>query len=759
MQSHCNRIVISLGAILSCGNGVGVDRVLSSIDIAFLVLAKAVLGLEFGMRKLFSYPKIRCVRCEHENRQDSDYCAQCGLMLSSPAHEAVLRQQRWLPADDEVAIFFAVQSVDKIAKDNLQIPARARAFILQNQRIVELFAGDYSSASLQAKTKHLMADQALEILITRSLPFALHFDFENLHTVEFLPINATCFIRVKIDEVATFAQHFMTSPGSINTSQLQKIFEASVKQILQSWLSTQSLRKLQDQAELTAQLDAHLLNEINQQLQAYGFVATQAAVQELRHHKLAEDREKYSEQAFSADLQIEVQRRHADRAKDADNLYSEREWQKIAKQEEQVRLRYRHEEMRQQFGKDLGWLYLKGEHDKANKRLSRAKLRQDEAERLQTIRLREVELYGQIAAAHTRKQAFNQETADTIRELEHKLKEKSEARQSEADQWLHIRTLARIKMRSESELSQLHSKQAAQVLQQQIEHQIKRTQLEHEIAQSHLINERDQKNHQTQLLQEKQAQLAQHEQELEDERQKKLLIDISIETEVRAREFQRMQAWEEELHQQRQRDLQREQRIKDVENALQVEQVQTSINSLQQDAELARSAAQQEKLLRTLKVHQQLIQQELQQEQQREHQKTMHVVELEKSRMQISQEEENNRWQREQQSKEAEAQQRAMMAKIEIERLNAIANFSETGKIATAEAPNATALADLMKLQTQASMSPEQILATQAGQSAHAAQAMSAMSQIQQGMSLEQAMNVYVRSARKGTLIYNDDMK
>ena len=42
-------------------------------------------------------------------------------------------------------------------------------------------------------------------------------------------------------------------------------------------------------------------------------------------------------------------------------------------------LRYRHEEMRQQLGNDLSWLYLRGEHENAKKRLSRAKLRQDEA--------------------------------------------------------------------------------------------------------------------------------------------------------------------------------------------------------------------------------------------------------------------------------------------------------------------------------------------------------------------------------------------
>nr|WP_314861035.1 hypothetical protein [uncultured Undibacterium sp.] len=693
------------------------------------------------MRKLFSSLKLRCTRCEHENRQGSDYCAQCGLMLSSPDHESILRQHRWLPADDEVAIFFAVQSVDKIAKNNFQIPARARAFVLQNQRIVELLAGDYDIASLREKTKHLASDQAIEVLITRSLPFALHFQFENLHTVEFLPMRANCLVRVKIDDVAIFAKHFMTAPGSINTLQLQELFEATVRHSLQNWLSTQSLRSLQDQADLAPKLDTHLLTDINLQLAQYGFSTTQTTVQALRHEKLFGDREKIIEQNMSAELQLDSQRMQLEHATHANSLYSEREWQKIAKQEEQVRVRYRDEEMRQQFGKDLGWLYLKGEQDKANKRLSRAKLRQDEAERLQTIRLREIELYGQIAAAHTRKHALSKDTAETIRELEHKLKEKSETRQNEADQWVHIRTLARIKMLSESELSQLHGKQAAQLLQQQIEQQIKKNQLEHEIAQSNLIADRDEQKYQTQLLREKKQRFELHEQELEDERQKNRLINIGIETEVRAREFQRMQAWEEELHQQRTRDLQREERLKVKDTDLKIAHVEVEINSLENKAELARALVQQEKLMRTLEIHQRLEQQE--------QQKAMQLVELEQSRMEISQTEENNRWQRQQQMTVAEQQQQLALAKIDIERLSAIANFSETGKIATADGPNAIALAEIVKLQTQASMSPEQILATQAGLSAHAAQAMSSMSQIQQGMSLEQAMKMLQERLRE----------
>lgn len=693
------------------------------------------------MRKLFASPKIICVRCEHENQRDSEYCSQCGLMLGSPAHDAILRQQRWIPADDEVAIFFAVESITKIAKEQFKIPARARAYILQGQRSVELFAGDYDSASLLAKTTHFAPNQPLEILVTRSLPFALHFNFEHLHTAEFLPMRASCLVRVKIDQITSFAQHFMSGPGSLTTLQLQDLFAASIRLSLQRWLSSQSLRSIEDQADLMTQLNAHLLTDLNQQLASYGFAATQATVQELRHDKLSSDREQISEQAISAGLEIDAQRVELAQAKDKNSLYNEREWQRIAKQEEQVRLRYRHEEMRQTFGKELGWLYLQGEHDKAKKRLTRAKLQQDEAERLQTLRLREIDLYEQIATAHSRKQALTQETADTIRALEHQLKEKSEARQNEADQWLHVRTLARIKMRSESELCQLHCKQAAQVLQQDITQQIQRLQLEHEIAQSRLIADQDLQVLQAQNLREKQAQLEQREQELEDERQKSRLIHISLETEVRAREFQRMQAWEDELQQQRNRDLHREEQVKDTDTQLKVAQVQTSIDSLQRENELARSVTQQDKLLRTLEVHQQLEQQE--------QQKAAHAVELEKSRMQISQDEEHQRWQRQQQSVIAEQQQQIALAKMEIERLSSIANFSETGKIATADVPNATALAEVMKLQTQANMSAEQILAAQAGQSMHAAQAMSAMAQIQQGMSLEQAMKMLQERLRE----------
>ncbi|MBR7800385.1 zinc ribbon domain-containing protein [Undibacterium fentianense] len=694
------------------------------------------------MRSLFSFAKKKCSRCDHENTRDANYCSECGLMVGSPVHDTVMRQQRWLPADNELAIFFAVRTLRQLATQSWQIPARSRAFIMQNRRSMELPAGDYDIAAFLAKTPQLDADQSAEILLTRSLPFALLFNFDALHCAQFLPLQASCLLRLKIENTDVFSEHFMSAPGTLTTSDLEQLFHDLVRVPLQAWLSQHSLRELQDRADLLTQLNEHLLSCFNASLATYGLAATQVVIKQLSHQKLNREREHQAEQEFRLDLLIDGKKLDKEKTQQLDALYSEKEWQSIAKQEEQVRLRYRHEEMRQAFKKDLGWLYIQGEHEQAKKRLSRAKLKQDEADRLQTIRLRELALYASIAEAKDRKEAIDAGAVEMVRELEHQARAKSEQRQQQADVWLHVRTLARIKMRAESELAQLQAQETNKLLQQQIAHKIDTLQLEHEIAQSRLIADQEQQREQMQILQAKQVRLAQREHELEEERHQHALIQISLATEIRAREFQRTQEWEQALQQERHQNLQREQHLKEAQANLQRERIEQEAHALERQTEQAHAVMQQEKLQRTLELQARFEQQE----QQRQHQAAVSAAEIEESRMRtqrdLQQQEMEQSWRQQREMAESAQQQQLALAKLEIERLNAIAQFSETGKIATANPQNAQALTEILKLQTQAGMSAEQILATQAGQSMHAAQAMSAMASLEQGMSLEQTMKI-----------------
>jgi hypothetical protein len=446
-------------------------------------------------------------------------------------------------------------------------------------------------------------EKAPERLVTRQPAFTLQFAFDDLHTAEFMAIAAKFSVDVKLDNADAFVRCFTTAPVALTTTQLQQLLEPTVRQITLEFIGAQSLREMQDNRDLRQQLDERLLLTMNLRIAKYGLVVTQAATLEVRHDKICAEREKLGEKIGTLWLVVDAKRALIDQGKRLDALYSEKEWQKISHEEEQIRLRYRREEMRQKFGKDLGWLYLNGEAENAKKHLSRAKLKQDENERLQTIRVRELELYGRIIDAGTQKEAVERGAGEVIKELEHGLKEKSEQRQNVADLWLHVRTLARIKMRTESEITQLESKQSAQLLQQGIAHQLQKIQLQHQITQAQLLDDQTQARVQIKLLRAEQENLTRREQELAEEEQKGRLISLSIETEAKAREFQRLQAWEEELHAQKTRELQRADSIKECDTELQLARLKENIGELKRVGSHADAQAQHEKLLRTLDAH------------------------------------------------------------------------------------------------------------------------------------------------------------
>lgn len=664
------------------------------------------------MFSLFSSSKssMACFSCAHQNSQLAHYCELCGAALSPQVAVRSL-------AEGELAISFTVKDLSAFFAQGNPHSVNTQLHLVQNQTWYGLTRADNDIGSLAAHHTSLALNSPADLFISRCNPFVLVFAFDDLHTAEFLPTMARFHLHLQIQDFALFVQGLMAGAQQLNQANLQALLAPMVRQIAMNFINAHALRELQDHPHLQTELDACLMSGLTDQFAGLGLQVIKASTQELRHDKLDAEREHLGESLGSLYLIIDEQRGKNAQHKQLDTLYNEREWQKIANDEESIRLVYRRAELRQALRKDLSWMYLHKEHERAKLRLSRAKLKQDEAERLHAIQLRELELYTRVADASSRKDAIERGAQSTVRELEQTLKHtqkgKAETRQNEADQWLHIRTLARIKMLSESELMRLQSKEAAQLMQQQITHRIALQQLQHEIAQyqlqARLQEQQTSQSEQAAWLHDKQKQIALREQQIEEEAHKSRLITISLETEVRAREFQRMQAWEEELHQQRQRALlrqeSREDAIKDSDNELTVTQLKEHIHRIQRSDQQADAIAQHEKLLRTLEAN----------------------ARYEQQQQDLRIEAEESQWRRQQQSAEAAQVQQAAAAQLEITRLTAIANFSETGKIATAKPENAAALTEIVKLQTQASMSAEQILASQAGLSKHAARAMNEM--------------------------------
>jgi hypothetical protein len=630
------------------------------------------------MFQMFGFGGVKCPRCEHKNSDDSGYCAQCGLTLGAPRNEPVLRENRWIPGANELAVFFGVRELSGLFVKTLRVPATTRAYILQGDKATEVPQGEYEIEGLFTRLNHLLRNQHAEILITRSAALPVEFEFDDLQTAEHLKISAGFTVSVKIEQVAAFARHFMTLPGTVTAEHLRELLAPSVRQLAAEFVAGQSLRDMARNPELRAQLDERLQGALKMRLAQYGLAVAQVDTLALRHDKFDANRERIGT------LWLVVDDRHVqlEHAKQLDQLYDDAEWQRIRREEQESRLRYRRAELRQ---------------DEA---IERAELSLQNSERMQAIRAREIDLYGRIVDSRSRKQALERGAGDVLTELEHELAKKDAARGDESAEWAHLRHMAQIRMRTELEISQQEALEARQMAQQRFSHQLLLQQIENKVAQAMLIEDETRKRSELERLHANQQAAAKRQLEIEAEEHKAKWQSLTLVNAAHKREAERVQEWEEQVALERQRALLRD-------GSLLAEEANQKLEAMRRGGAQAESIAQYEKLLRTIEADG--VQSRQAQQLALEGEEARHAMKRQAQEAEWQQE--LRRLEHDREDKFAHLAQVADMARIEIARVETIGAMSDTAKVALAAAPNAAALADYMKTQVHAGMSPQQLAA------------------------------------------------
>ena len=630
------------------------------------------------MFQRFGFGGVKCPRCEHKNADDSGYCAKCGLTLGAPRNEPVLRENRWIPGPDELAVFFGVRELSGVFVKTLRVPATTRAYILQGDKATEVPQGEYEIEGFFTRLNHLLRNQHAEILITRSAALPVAFEFDDLQSSENLKIAASFTVSVRIEQVAAFARHFMTLPGTVTVEHLRELLAPSVRQLAAEFVAGQSLRDMVRNPELRAQLDERLQGALKMRLSQYGLAVAQVDTLALKHDKFDANRERIGTLWLLADDR-HVELEHA---KQLDQLYDDTEWQRIRREEQESRLRYRRAELRQ---------------DEA---IERAELSLQNAERVQAVRAREIDLFGRIVDAKSRKQAIERGAGDVLTELEHELAKKGAARADESAEWAHLRHVAQIRMRTELEISQQEALEARQMAQQRFSHRLLQQQIENKVAQAMQIEDEVRKRSELEGLHAKQQAATRRQAELEAEEHKAKWQSLSLVNAAHKREAERVQEWEEQVALERQRELLRG-------GSLLAEEANQKLEAMRRGGAQAESIAQYEKLLRTIEADG--VQSRQAQQLALEGEEARHGMKRQAQEAEWQQE--LRRLEHEREDKFAHLAHIADMARIEIARVETIGAMSDTAKVALAAAPNAAALADYMKTQVHAGMSPQQLAA------------------------------------------------
>jgi hypothetical protein len=643
---------------------------------------------------MFGFGGVKCPRCEHKNDGQSGYCQHCGLTLGAPRSEPVLRDNRWVPGDDELAVYFGVNALSGIFTKTLRVPATTRAYILQADKATEVPQGDYEIEGFFTRLNHLLRHQNAEILITRTAALPVEFEFDDLHTAEHLKVSARFAVAIKIENVAAFARQFMTMPGVVNTVHLQELLAPSVRQLAAEFVGSRSIRDMAGNADLRLQLDERLQNALKQRLASYGLAVERVETAALRHDKFDHNRARIGTLWLVAD-ERHVQLEHV---KQLDQIYDEEEWQAIWREEQKLRSDFRRAELRQDASVNKAELTLK------------------ESERVQALRAREVELYSQVMESKTRKVAIDKGAGTVLADLEHELAQKKSGRAGEQADWEHVRQLAQIKMRTELEVLQQTAAEQRQLAQQRLSHQLRQQAIENQIAQAlHIEDEAHRRNELAALRQREKDEKA-RELQIEAEAHTARIQGMTVAVAARRREAERVQEWEDQLQLARQRELLRGDAVKDASNAVQVAEINQKIAELRRTGEQADAIAQYEKLLRTIEadgIH-------ARQNHAIGHQALLDQLALDEQRQIIRQKDREAEWQYELKKLEHERDEKFARWKgdydvllsqqtHELSRIEAIGRLSDMGKVATAAESNAQAIAQIMRMQIQGGMTPEQI--------------------------------------------------
>jgi len=481
------------------------------------------------MLHMFGVNGASCPRCERKNAVDARYCAGCGVILGAPRSKPLLVENRWVPAPDELAVFFGLRELSGLFVKTLRVPATARGFILQGDKATEVPQGEYELEGFFTRLNHLLRDQHAEILVTRTTALPVPFDFDDIPTCEQLAISVRFTVSIKIENVPAFARHFMTTPGTIGTPELRELLAHPVRQLALEFIGARSIREMAAGGALREELDERLQGGLKLLLADYGLAVTSVQTVELRHDKYDANRARVGSMWLAADEQ-HVQLAHK---RHLDELYTAEEWQRIKRSEEEARLRIRRAELRQ---------------DDA---IARAEMSLQGADRAHGVRARQIELYGRILEATSREQAMAQGAGQVLAELQHEAAQKGAQRADEAAQWQHLRALAGVHMRAEVASAQQEAQHARQSAQQRFSQQLLQQQIRHKIDQARLIEDATRQRDELIRLRESEAEAARRMRDIDEAEYQARYQALKLANDARLREAGRTQEWEDEQARQR----------------------------------------------------------------------------------------------------------------------------------------------------------------------------------------------------------------
>lgn len=405
-----------------------------------------------------------------------------------------LKNNRWEPAADELAIYFNASELKGLATKTLRIPSGCEARVLADNQVKLLDEGEETLENLWDRINSLFAGKHAEILITRKAALSVPFSLSGLLCGDLKPIDAQLVLRVQVGDTEAFHNHFMRQPGAVRSEQLQNLLTPALRQGIAEFSHKYSRNEvLGDAAHIRQALAGSLDTSLKALMAEFGLVMLE--LESLQWH--FEPSKDEIEEAANA-----TQRKEA--------------WQ----------------------------------------RYQQGSTKREEAEYSAALRERDIELLRRVETTNSREQAIRLDAADTIAALESDYRANQRAREQSAlgsfyraedekAEWEHLKALAAIRRDGLEQVDRERKQAEMEIAREQSRNELQKLKILAEIDQSRLYE--DEKDKQASQARCAEALATAH---LRDESlaQSRHQIDIDtlkLEADLKRQEKLRVQVWEQ----------------------------------------------------------------------------------------------------------------------------------------------------------------------------------------------------------------------
>ncbi len=458
----------------------------------------------------------KCPRCDARNDKNASFCKQCGQDLSG-LREVRVEGNGWQARPDEFATSLSVADLEGLFTKRLEVFPGYRALIFQNGRFQgSVPAGEYTLDTFLGKFNRLMRNKNIRVIVTREAELAVDFELSDVLTREFLPLEVELSLGLRIDEPELFAGQLMGSGYAYSVLDLRRLLLPRLRQVLSEHIGARGIRELNAASGLRAELDGVVEQSLTRTLADNGLALGEIHTVAVGHTQFdANNRER-----AKAWLEVDQERSRLEHRKALDELYGDEEWRRIAhlETEQQIRAKARDIEIRSASGEYAD-------------------------------RLRRIELLEKIRKADVREAVIEQGAREELLKLEEEAKRLRLDREDERTGWEHVRKLAEIKRETELSQSRIGQERSITLARAELDRERELGRFDHEIAMAAKVDTEEGRRQKAELERKRTKLEFDRNQEIHGMRHRLELDAINRQMMERQREFERVQAYQDWVHQ------------------------------------------------------------------------------------------------------------------------------------------------------------------------------------------------------------------